>query len=227
MSINTTPFLHLPQWTAEEHPSFLSEMNQAYAAIDTGYGDVKTLAQTGVNESAEAVDTANGAKQQSQANAGAITTLQQSLTQLEADYVNSHSAKHVTLQCTPVDGIPVTINWGRVTYNDYFAHFEFSFRFTENFNNTNTTASAYPIINIDGVPGTIRQVLGLTNAVASNADKNAQYTAGCYLKQNVIELLKIRPQDTINLGSYVAVFSVPIFISPSTKEALMDGCMYI
>lgn len=227
MSVNTTPFLHLPQWEANEQPSYLGEINPAFSAIDSGYGDIKTLAQTGVSSSQEAVTTANAAKAQSQANAGAITTLQQEHTALAADFVNSHHTQQVALQCTPVDGVPITIVWGRVTYNAYCAHFEFLFRFTTNINKTDNPGATYPIINIEGVPGTILRAVGFTNAVASDENKNAQYNAACYLKQNVIELWQIRPNDTINAGTYMATFNLPIFYGSTTKEAVLDGCMYI
>ena len=69
MSIQTTPFLHLPQWTAEEQPSFLGEINPAWAAIDTGYGDIKTSTDTAITMASAAVNTANMSKTQSEANA--------------------------------------------------------------------------------------------------------------------------------------------------------------
>ena len=77
------------------------------------------------------------------------------------------------------------------------------------------------------MPGTILQAIGFTNAVASDENKNAQYNAACYLKQNVIELWQVRAHDTINAGTYIATFNLPIFNGSTTKEAVLDGCMYI
>lgn len=37
-TINTTPNLHLPQWTADEKPTWLVDMNGAFSGIDTAYG---------------------------------------------------------------------------------------------------------------------------------------------------------------------------------------------
>lgn len=42
MSINTTPNLELPQWTSNEKPSFLTEINGAWSSIDTAYGLMKS-----------------------------------------------------------------------------------------------------------------------------------------------------------------------------------------
>lgn len=89
MSIQTTPFLHLPQWSAEEQPSFLGEINPAWAAIDTGYGDIKASAGTAIATANAAVSTANASKQQSEANAGQVTQLQQRIQNLENDIAQS------------------------------------------------------------------------------------------------------------------------------------------
>lgn len=66
MAINTTPNLHLPQWTPNEKPSYLVDFNQAFAAIDTGFSEVKEgsdgavqIATNAYNQAASALQTAN------------------------------------------------------------------------------------------------------------------------------------------------------------------------
>lgn len=66
MAINTTPNLHLPQWTPNEKPSYLVDFNQAFAAIDTGFSGVKDgsdravqIATNAYNQAAGALQTAN------------------------------------------------------------------------------------------------------------------------------------------------------------------------
>lgn len=69
MAINTTPNLHLPQWTPNEKPSYLVDFNQAFASIDTGFAGVKEgsdgAAQTAtaaLAQAASALQTANNAQ---------------------------------------------------------------------------------------------------------------------------------------------------------------------
>lgn len=75
MSLNTTPNIKLPQWTSDEKPSFLVEMNGAFSSIDTSYGllkgDIESIKteQTGLTQKIEdavskaeaATNTANSA----------------------------------------------------------------------------------------------------------------------------------------------------------------------
>lgn len=221
MSINTTPFLHLPQWTEQEHPSFLSEMNQAYASIDTGYGDIKTIAQTGVTGATEAVAAANEAKQQSQANAGAITTLQQSLTQLEADFVDSHYSRQITLTSEPIEN--VTVSRQIITYNHYFANIYFEIKF-----NSNMTAPSTETVllnNVGGMPGTVQKLAGITNIIL----ESSQYIPICKFDGTTLSIPPIPGSLTIKRGGYAIFFSVPVFISTNSmsRDALLDNCLYI
>ena len=221
MSINTTPFLHLPQWTAEEHPSFLSEINQGYASIDAGYGDIKTLAQTGVTGAAEAVATANEAKQQSQANAGAITTIQQSITQLETSIADSHYSRQITLTSEPIDG--VTVNKQIITYNQYFANIFFEIKF----NSDMTVPSTETVLlnNVSGMPGTVRRLTGISNIIL----ETSQYIPVFNFNGNTLSIVSIPNSPTIKRGGCAIFFSVPIFISqnPMSRDALFDNCLYL
>lgn len=69
MAINTTPNLHLPQWTPNEKPSYLVDFNQAFAAIDTGFAGIKEgsdgavqTATAALAQAASALQTANQAQ---------------------------------------------------------------------------------------------------------------------------------------------------------------------
>lgn len=63
MAINTTPNLHLPQWTPNEKPSYLVDFNQAFAAIDTGFSNVKEGSDGAVQTATAALAQASSALQ--------------------------------------------------------------------------------------------------------------------------------------------------------------------
>lgn len=154
MSIRTTPFLHLPQWTAEEQPSFLGEINPAWASIDQGYGDIKTDSATAITTANAAVNTANAAEQQSQANAGAITQLQKRLTLLENSFNNAQTLVSDTpVISNPINGVNAE---GIQFYHNGFAawgHFRIGF----NVGTHNITANT-PVFNVSGLPYVWREV---------------------------------------------------------------------
>ena len=69
MAINTTPNLHLPQWTPNEKPAYLTDFNQAFASIDTGFAGVQQgsagavqTATNAYNQATQALQTANQAQ---------------------------------------------------------------------------------------------------------------------------------------------------------------------
>ena len=220
MSVNTTPFLHLPQWEANEQPSYLGEINPAFAAIDVGYGDIKTLAQTGVSGSQDAITASNAAKAQSQANAGAITTLQQELTQLKADFVNGHYVRQITLTSDPVEN--VSARRQIITYNDYMAHIYFEILFTSD--SPISTTDVTLLNNVGGMPGSVRKLNGITNIQIPDT----QYIPAASFNGVTLKLVGLPGTHTLKAGNYACFFTVPIFILPSnqTKENLMDNCLY-
>ena len=223
MSVNTTPFLHLPQWEANEQPSYLGEINPAFAAIDTGYGDIKTLAQTGVSSSQEAVTTANAAKAQSQANAGAITTLQQGLTRLEADFADSHNVTQVDLNVTSIEDA-FAFRTCKQTYNHYVSHIYFRFDITKNF----STLNSKKIANVDNFFGTVKNV-GLP-FIAQVFEANGTPAGGmatCFFNGNEITMLGLGGATKyLKPGGYAAVVTLPVFIMTS-RENIVDNCLYI
>lgn len=121
MSIQTTPFLHLPQWTAEEQPSFLGEINPAWAAIDRGYGDIKASADTAITTANAAVSTANSSQVQSEANAGQITQLQQRLQNLENSIAEASMLQGSEIEATVTDDFKSIFGSvvGTIIYNKY------------------------------------------------------------------------------------------------------------
>lgn len=87
MSINTTPTLKLPQWTAEEHPSFLAEINPAWMTIDSAFADLKAKQEGQEADITEATTTANAAQTASNENAQAIVSTNNRITALNKEVV--------------------------------------------------------------------------------------------------------------------------------------------
>lgn len=79
MAINTTPNLHLPQWTPNEKPSYLVDFNQAFAAIDTGFAGVKEGSDGAVQIATNAYNQATGALQTANQAQGGLNSLKEGL----------------------------------------------------------------------------------------------------------------------------------------------------
>lgn len=236
MSINTTPFLHLPQWTASEQPSYLGEMNQAYSAIDTGYGEIKTLAQTGVTGSQAAVATADAAKEQSQANAAAITTLQQSVASLESDFIDASHIKTLNLTYDNVyDGFEITSAFTH--YNRYCAHFFISIRNNNwaNFFKTHITSSTAvcKLTNIPYIYKTISLYGGFSFSINVTSSLGHWGDAmSVYISQ--AGNLMLGGGDASITGNSNTLMSLtatlPIFRQSTAKirtSEMLDNCLYI
>lgn len=232
MSVNTTPFLHLPQWDANEQPSYLGEINPAFAAIDSGYGDIKTLAQTGVSGSQEAVTTANAAKAQSQANAAAITTLQQSLTQLEADFINASYLKNKTF--TPINVIDtITFTVATVIYNKYNAFFKIDLKCTNwaVFLAAHTSASV-ALGKLPDIPFVFRRIdlsggfsfpLNVSDSFGNWTDKLSAWISA----DGTVVLGSASNTSGSSSTTLSLVASLPIFMSSSARNAVnLDNCLY-
>lgn len=110
MAINTTPNLHLPQWTPNEKPSYLVDFNQAFAAIDTGFSGVK-------EGSDEAVQIATNAYNQA---AGALQTANQTRNALN-DSIEKMRTRAINLTTVPSENM--TDISSTLYYNDAIALF--------------------------------------------------------------------------------------------------------
>ena len=221
MSVNTTPFLHLPQWDANEQPSYLGEINPAFAAIDSGYGDIKTLAQTGVSGSQEAITTANAAKAQSQANAGAITTLQQGLTQLEADFIDAHYVKTAVLEITPVAN--VTFKQRVVTYNNYFANIYLEVTTSADISLATGGFGTLIGSNITGLPGVVKKLNGISNINISEGI----YIPVVTFTGTELYITGLPGNLVLHPGNYAVFFNAPVFITNNTRNIMFDNCLYL
>lgn len=118
MSINTTPNLHLPQWTSDEKPSWLSEMNQAFSAIDMGFAENKT-ANESTNSEVEQVKTNTLAlEDRVSANEQGIVAVNN-----RVDAARNQMDNMVTLKNTPISFNPTentaTFTSSSLVYNQF------------------------------------------------------------------------------------------------------------
>ena len=106
---NSTTNYALPQFIGTDKPAWLTDVNNAYSAIDTAIknaqddatqaisdaGSASTAAGNAANAASTAQSTATAASNQATTNASAITTLQGRCSALELAVGNLTAAKHV------------------------------------------------------------------------------------------------------------------------------------
>lgn len=230
MSIQTTPFLHLPQWTAEEQPSFLGEINPAWAAIDAGYGDIKTSAGTAITTANAAVNTANAAKSQSQANAGVITQLQQQIAQLEADFVNQSYLVNDNPEITTSHS-GVTINTGAFFHNGYAAVGHFVLSLSQGSYTFNNTSPVFTVTNLPYVWKEITLNTSETYGPVGNIKvygRSGSEPIAARLTANGDFIMFAEIEAINNVQGIDFIYSVPIFrVSASDRSNIPGQCVFL
>lgn len=236
MSIQTTPFLHLPQWTAEEQPSFLGEINPAWEAIDSGYGDIKTRTDTAITSANAAANTANSSMQQSQANAGQITQLQQRLQNLENRIGLSNVLQYKNIETTissdyagMIEGITCS-----VVYNDYTSIITLELRLKENLSFTLPNGK-YTLATLNNFPftySTLNLTTDLSTINTSLTLNETQTATGVYCQISGGKLLMYissgfstvttTTQTNINVRE-----SFPIFVGNAGRGAIPENCLLL
>lgn len=152
MAINTTPNLHLPQWTPNEKPAYLTDFNQAFASIDTGFAGVQ-------QGSAGAVQTATNAYNQATL---ALQTANQTQNALN-DVIGKMITRAVNITAVPSENM--TELDSTLYYNDAMALLAITMGSKDS-----TTSKAIGTITI---PSNITLLginhrMGLTNVVTSS-----------------------------------------------------------
>ena len=166
---NSTPNYALPQFLGSDKPAWLTDVNQAYSAIDTAIknaadaasGAASTASSAGTAASnastaaANAQATATAAGNQASTNAGAITTLQSRCAALESAVSALNGYKHIVNSYTES-------GWRIDEYSDNSVRMRFE---------GTVTFSASPTL----VNGWYRSITNVTFPVAV-----VQSTADCY-----------------------------------------------
>lgn len=220
MSINTTPYLHLPQWTADEKPSYLAEINQAYAAIDSGYGNVKNIADTSAATANSAAADAANAKQQANTNAGQIVTIQQTLSQLQNDFINASLLKSFDVTITNVaEGMQIIFDL--LAANRYCAYFVFHIH--------NTTSNTLHIqhgnqIATFAINKFTWKELGMNTNTLSTTVPTSLADATLFANGN------LGIYGGVNIGVNGDVYikaTFPVQTISNARDALLPDCVYI
>lgn len=231
MSIQTTPFLHLPQWTAEEQPSFLGEINPAWAAIDSGYGDIKTKTETSLTNANNAVNIANASKAQSQANAGQITLLQQNLQQLMADF-NSAATLHADSPTVRVSdeytGMFDRIDC-HIVYNKYCCFLQLSMAVKRNLTFTLPNNYNFGTVDLPFIYNTLyfNTDMPVDNSRLKFGEIKTSNIVPCSINNGVISMLLAEHFSPVTSPDNIAIdirAAFPIF-QGGTRESIPDNCL--
>lgn len=78
-----TPNLKLPQWTANEHPGYMSDFNQAFLSIDNGIGGITQNVDQAVATAARAETVAEQAENIGQENSARIVAVENEIARVE------------------------------------------------------------------------------------------------------------------------------------------------
>lgn len=230
MSINTTPFLHLPQWTAEEKPSFLAEINQGYSSIDAGVRAnqvaaeaAQTAAEVAKNQAAEAVE-------QGHANAAELVELRQTIMQLKNNFGSASLLNSVSLtfeknpDLTPI----VTLKEGVFIYNRFCANLKFVFKLN---------SGTYPSPSI--ILGKITSIPANLSFRGFNFSLNMAPTNGSSTKYAYLPSGAVNADGTVTLAIDGLVVnedavrtvwmqqSFPVQTVTGNQRSLLDNCLYI
>lgn len=111
MAINTTPNLHLPQWTPDEKPSYLVDFNGAFKSIDDGFAGITTEVDNANQTASDAMAEASSATSEAQA---ALQTANQ------AQYYYDTLDRALTPVSQNIDITPTssaTMSAGTITFN--------------------------------------------------------------------------------------------------------------
>lgn len=163
MSINTTPNLHLPQWTAEEQPKFLTEFNQAFGDIDSGYGAVNSTAATAIATAGAAETAANNAVATVNALSPRIITLENEMAAVNNRDADSRVVATTTLDITPTSLLTTTEN-SKTNYNYYTGYININAKFS----GTALASGSNTIGTITNLPYAIKELWGYTGIETTN-----------------------------------------------------------
>lgn len=165
MALNTTPNLHLPQWTPNEKPAYLTDFNQAFASIDTGFAGVKESADSAASDATDAMAEA----------ASALQTANQAQSALNA-FQSGFTPSIITLATSPAEGQLSALS-AKLVYNNAVAVLSVSFTTATSPNKNNPMGTITLPANIhiaggEGLTETLNLVVNNFVARASLSNNN-------------------------------------------------------
>lgn len=231
MSINTTPFLHLPQWTAEEKPSFLAEINQGYASIDAGVRANQVAAEAAQTAAEAAKNQADEAVEQGHTNAAGLVSLQQSLSQLQALFTHSNQLTETTFTFTKNTAVTpdITLVQSRLVYNSFTGNFRLQFKMG---------AGAYPDQPFDlgylqGLPAslTFKSLSILASVISADPSEPGFYYGSPWVidPDGKVWAAMSMYKVTDPAGRFVWLEgTLPVqTLTESSRNSMVDNCLYI
>lgn len=229
MATNYTPNLHLPQWVAGDKPNFLSEINGAWSSIDLGYGQNKTDAAT-------AITTANGASANAQdavskvnALSAQLVTMQQTIAQLESDFINrSYIVNDVPL-VTPIEGVQIIAN---AIHNGYVGYV--SGAVTLNEGSYSSENNVVVVGTIKNLPYTYKTLTGQSEIAPLQKDvsitSGAKSPALCEILLSADGNFGFVTPSTLYCSGTVSIryfISFPISAVTNARNNMVDNCAYL
>lgn len=231
MSINTTPFLHLPQWTAEEKPSFLAEINQGYASIDAGVRANQVAAEAAQTAAEAAKNQADEAVEQGHVNAAGLVSLQQSINQLQATFTQANQLREVTFTFTKNANVTpdITLVQSRLVYNNFTASFRLEFKMGPGTYPT----QAFDLGYLQGLPAslTFKNLSILASVISADASEPGFYYGFPWIIEpdgkvwTSMNNYKVTDQN----GRFIWIEgSLPVqTLTESGRDGMVDNCLYI
>lgn len=230
MSINTTPFLHLPQWNAEEKPSFLAEINQGYASIDAGVRANQVAVEAAQTAAEAAKNQADEAVEQGHTNAAGLVSLQQQLNNLAAVVASASAIKTVKLNFVKNQELTqnVTLIDAFLNYNNTCGSLRASFKIGP----ASFTGDRIKIGVLTGFPTGVmfKNLAFMINiAVNNNAEQDFSYlTSGNIDSDGTVWLNITNYNVTPTEGRVVwTEKTFPVQTITAARSVMVDNCLYI
>lgn len=231
MSINTTPFLHLPQWTADEKPSFLAEINQGYASIDAGVRANQVAAEAAQTAAEVAKNQADEAVEQGHTNAAGLVTLQQSINQLRALFTQSNQLIEVNFTFTKNTNVTpdISLVQSRLVYNNFTANIRLEFKMGPG---TYPTA-AFDLGYLQGLPAglTFKNLSILSSVISADNSEPGFYYGFPWIVEPDGKVWASMNNYTVTDANGRLVWiegSLPVqSLTESRRNSMVDNCLYI
>ena len=122
---NSTPNLHLPQYAANDKPSYLTDFNNAMLAIDQGYAGIKSTAESAGTEAGTASTSVQAMQSQLSSLQNSLSAIQAELNSLSSSFSDKSNLVRMPINLSSPTGI--TPSGCYVVKNGYTASLELNF----------------------------------------------------------------------------------------------------
>lgn len=205
MAINTTPNLHLPQWTPNEKPSYLVDFNAAFKNIDDGFAGITTEADSANQTALGAMAEASSAMSQAQA---AMQTANQAQTGLN-NHIASLEPAFISLPVTELSSeFGTTVH---LIYNGACAHFRVG---VTGRSSKAPTGSAINVATFT-FPANIKVVNGNLPLSLGSLDMYIEIMAGSTPSVYTVKIYQYR---TTEQATYISSATYPVKLTQNARD---------